>query len=81
VITAEDLQRLLAAEQKNATMVLIEGRIDVIGAGQLASPEYRGALEVISREDLANRIGEAPSEHDVAEQAGVLDAAISDLGA
>lgn len=81
MITAEDLQRLLAAEQKNATMVLIEGRIDVIGAGQLASPEYRGALEVISREDLANRIGEAPSEHDVAEQAGVLDAAISDLGA
>ena len=81
MITAEDLQRLLAAEQKNATMVLIEGRIDVIGAGQLASPEYWGALEVISREDLANRIGEAPSEHDVAEQAGVLDAAISDLGA
>ena len=81
MITAEDLQRLQAAEQKNATMVLIEGRIDVIGAGQLASPEYRGALEVISREDLANRIGEAPSEHDVAEQAGVLDAAISDLGA
>jgi hypothetical protein len=81
VITADDLQRLLAAEQRNATLVLVEGRIDVIGAGQLASPEYRGALEVISREDLAKRLGEAPSEHDVAEQAGVLDAAISDLGA
>ena len=69
------------AEQKNATMVLVEGRIDVIGAGQLALPDYRGALEVVSREDLVKRLGEAPSEHDVAEQAGVLDAAISDLGA
>ena len=81
MITADDLQRLLAAEQKNATMVLVEGRIDVIGAGQLASPEYRGALEVVSRDDLLKRLGDAPSEHDVAEQAGVLDAAISELGA
>jgi len=81
VITPDDLQRLLAADQKNATMVLIEGRIDVIGAGELASPDYRGAMEVISREDLVKRLGDAPSEHDVAEQAGLLDAAISDLGA
>ena len=81
MITADDLQQLLAAEQRNATMVLVEGRIDVIGAGQLASPDYRGALEVVSREDLVKRLGEAPSEHDVAEQAGVLDAAISELGA
>jgi hypothetical protein len=81
MITADDLRRLLAAEQNNATMVLVEGRIDVIGAGQLASPDYRGALEVVSREDLVKRLGEAPSDHDVAEQAGVLDAAISDLGA
>lgn len=81
MITADDLQRLLRAEQRNATMVLVEGRIDVIGAGQLASPDYRGALEVISREDLVKRLGNAPSEHDVAEQAGILDAAISDLGA
>jgi hypothetical protein len=81
MITADDLRRLLAAEQKNATMVLIEGRIDVIGSGQLASPDYEGALEVVSREDLVRRLGEAPSDHDVAEQAGVLDAAISHLGA
>ena len=81
MITADDLRRLLAADQKNATMVLVEGRIDVIGAGQLASAEYRGAIEVVSREDLVKRLGEAPSEHDVAEQAGVLDAAISELGA
>jgi hypothetical protein len=81
VITPDDLKQLLAAEQKNATMVLVEGRIEVIGAGQLASSEYRGAVEVISREDLVKRLGGSPSDHEVAEQAGVLDAAISDLGA
>ncbi|MGZ8817929.1 MAG: hypothetical protein ACXWZR_11060 [Mycobacterium sp.] len=60
MITADHLQRLLAAEQKNATLVPVEGRIDVIGPGQLASTEYRGALEVVSREDLVKRLGEAP---------------------
>jgi hypothetical protein len=81
VIRPDDLQRLLAANEKDAVLVLVEGRIDVIGAGQLASDEYRGALEVISRDDLARRLGDAPSEHDFAEQAGKLDAAITDLGA
>jgi len=81
VITPDDLQRLMEAEQNDAVLVMVEGRVDVIGAGQLASPEYRGALEVIARDELARRLGDAPSEHDFAEQAGVLDAAISDLGA
>lgn len=81
MITPDDLQRLMAAERNDAVLVMVEGRVDVIGAGQLASPEYRGALEVIARGELAKRLGDAPSEHDFAEQAGVLDAAISDLGA
>lgn len=81
MITPDDLRRLLAAGEKDAILVLVEGRIDVIGAAQLASEQYRGALEVVSRDDLARRLGEAPSDHDFAEQAGALDAAISDLGA
>jgi hypothetical protein len=31
----------------------------VIGAGQLAWEQYRGALEVICRDDLAKRLGDA----------------------
>jgi hypothetical protein len=61
-------------------LVLVEGRTEVIGTGQLASDQYRGALEVISREDLAKRLGDAPSEHDVAEQAALLDSTVSELG-
>jgi hypothetical protein len=79
-ISTDDVRRLLAAEESDAVLVLVEGRTEVIGAGQLASEPYRGALEVVSRDDLARRLGEAPSEHDFAEQAALLDSAVSELG-
>jgi hypothetical protein len=79
-ISTDDVRRLLAADNADAVLVLVEGRTEVIGAGQLASEQYRGALEVISRDDLAKRVGDAPSEHDLAEQAAALDTAVSDLG-
>ena len=79
-ISTDDVRRLLAADTADAVLVLVEGRTEVIGAGQLASEQYRGALEVISRDDLAKRVGDAPSEHDLAEQAALLDSAVSELG-
>jgi hypothetical protein len=79
-ISADAVRRLLQADEKDAVLVLVEGRTEVIGAGQLASEEYRGALEVVSQEDLIRRIGDKPSDHELAEQAAILDAAISELG-
>jgi hypothetical protein len=79
-ISTDDVRRLLQADEADSVLVLVEGRTEVIGAGQLASDQYRGAFEVISREDLAKRLGDAPSEHDVAEQAAQLDAAVSEMG-
>jgi hypothetical protein len=79
-ISSNDVRRLLAAEEPDAVLVLVEGRTDVIGASQLASEEYRGALEVVARDDLAKRLGNAPSEHDLAEQAAELDMAVNELG-
>jgi hypothetical protein len=80
-ISSDDVRRLLDSELKDAILVLVEGRTEVIGAGQLASEQYRGALEVVTREDLVRRLGGTePSDHDVAEQAAALDTAISDLG-
>jgi hypothetical protein len=38
-------------------------------------------MEVVTQEDLARRLGEAPSDRDFAEQAAALDTAISELGA
>ena len=45
-----------------------------------ASDEYRGALEVVARDDLIARVGESPSDHEIAEQAAQLDTAVSELG-
>ncbi|OBB28110.1 hypothetical protein [Mycolicibacterium elephantis] len=79
-ISTDDVRRLLHAEDKNAVLVLVESRTEVIGAGQLASEKYRGALEVISREDLLNRVGAEASERELTEQAAILDSAVSELG-
>ncbi|OBK77446.1 hypothetical protein [Mycobacterium sp. 1164985.4] len=80
MISTEDVRTLLQSEEKNAVLVVVEGRVDVIGAGRLASADYRGALEVVSREDLVNRIGETPSDREIEEQAAQLDTAVTELG-
>jgi hypothetical protein len=80
MISADDVRQLLAAAEKDAILVVIEGRAEVIGAGRLASDEYRGALEVVARDDLVRRIGESPSDHEISEQAALLDTAVSELG-
>lgn len=80
MISTDDVRRLLQADEKDAILVVIEGRAEVIGAGKLASAEYRGALEVVARDDLIQRIGESPSERELTEQATLLDTAVSELG-
>jgi len=79
-ISIDDVRLLLQSDEPDSVLVLVEGRTEVIGAGRLASEQYRGALEVVSRDDLVKRLGDAPSEHDLAEQAALLDSAISELG-
>jgi NADH dehydrogenase len=78
-VSADDVRRLHSAEG-DAVLVLIEGRADVVTADQLASDEYRGALEVITRRDLTARLGDDPSDHELTEQAAILDAEVSELG-
>lgn len=80
MISAEDVRALLRSEEKEPVLVVVEGRVEVIGAGQLASADYRGALEVVSRDDLVQRIGETPSDREIDEQAAQLDTGISELG-
>ena len=79
-ISTDDVRRLLQSGEPDSVLVLVEGRTEVISAGRLASEQYRGALEVVSRDDLVKRLGEGPSDHDLAEQAAELDMAISEMG-
>jgi hypothetical protein len=80
MISTDDVSRLLQSAGPDTVLVLVEGRTEVIGASQLSSEQYRGALEVISREDLVKRIGDSPDEHELAEQAALLDTEVSELG-
>ena len=80
MISPDDLRRLLGADEKDAILVLVEGRIEVIGAGKLASEPYRGALEIVSRDDLIRRVGDEPSDQVLTEQAVALDTAVTELG-
>jgi hypothetical protein len=81
IVTADDVRRLLAADEPDATLVLIEGRVAVVNAVEMDSDAYRGALELVSRDELLSRIGRRElSERELEEQAESLDVAVRDLG-
>ncbi len=80
MITADDVRRLLGSET-DAVLVLVEGRIDVVAPGDLETETYRGALQVITRDELVERAGgEQLSDRELSEQAAALDTAVSELG-
>lgn len=79
-VSADDVRQLLGAEGE-AVLVLIEGRAEVVTAGQLSSPQYQGALEIISRDELVKRVGGPDvDDRDLAEQAAALNTAVDELG-
>ena len=80
-IAADDVRRLLGADDTDAVLVLVEGHTDIIPAKELTSPAYRGALRVASRDEIIARTGTADlSDHELAEQAESLDVAVRNLG-
>ncbi|XTP37547.1 NAD(P)/FAD-dependent oxidoreductase [Mycobacterium sp. TJFP1] len=80
-ISAQDVRRLLDAEH-DSTLVLIEGRTEVITGQQKSSDQYRGAFEVISRDELLSRTGGAAhlTDDQISAQAAALDTAVNELG-
>ena len=80
MVTAEDVRRLLAAGA-DAVLVLVEGRVDVVEPAALDTDQYRGALQITTREELVRGAGgEQLSERELTEQAAVLDSEVSELG-
>lgn len=79
-ITTEHLRALLDAEEGGTTIGLVEGRIVVIPAGGLDTDEYRGALEVIDRDELVDRLGDDPTDDRVGDEAAALTAAVHLIG-
>lgn len=80
-ITADDVRLLLQNENPDAVLVMVEGRIEVIAQRDTDTPQYRGALQVTTRDDLLQRIGGSDlSDRMMEEQAAILDATVSELG-
>lgn len=80
MITADNVRQLLDSEI-DTVLVLIEGRVDVIDPAALDTDDYRGALQVITREELIEQAGgEQLSDRELVEQAAALDMAVAELG-
>jgi NADH dehydrogenase len=71
-ITPDHLRALLDADSDTATLALLEGRVEVSDADQ--------GLEVISRSELAGRLGDDPSDEELTRQAATLTAVVQELG-
>ena len=79
-INADDVRQLLGTDG-DTVLVLIEGRAEVVTAGQLSSSEYHGALEIISRDELLKRTGGTEvGDRELEEQAAALNTAVDELG-
>ncbi|MFE7741333.1 hypothetical protein [Nocardia sp. NPDC057455] len=76
-VTPDDLRRLLAGDEPDARLVLEEGQIRIErGCGS----EPRGML-ILSRADLADRLGADPDAAALATAAAELDAEVRLRGA
>jgi hypothetical protein len=81
-VTAHDVRRLLDSPEDDAALVAIEGRIEVAAPAALESADYRGALQIATRQEVLQQVGRAElSDRELAEQAEELDSALRNLGA
>jgi hypothetical protein len=80
-VTREHVRELLAAREDSATLVLLEGRAKVIAAAERSTDWYAGAVDVMSGEELARRIGtDSPSDRELDMMAGTLNTMVAQLG-
>jgi|tagenome__1003787_1003787.scaffolds.fasta_scaffold20939651_2 hypothetical protein len=77
-VNAEHLRRLLDSELPDPALVLIEGRVEVMDAGD---DRRDGALEVISREEFLRRAGRADlGDPELERHAANLSAGVDHIG-
>lgn len=80
-IDADDVRQLLAHQDADAALILLEGRIEVKTPAELASPNYRGALQIVTRAELQERAGGVDfADRELAELAADLDTAVQNMG-
>jgi hypothetical protein len=80
MIDESHVRKLYEAGNDDAALVLLEGRARVVDSpsGQEGSD---GALLVITKRDLVDRLGTAPADHDLRDLAQALSDTVGKLGA
>ncbi|WP_128374375.1 hypothetical protein [Streptomyces cavernae] len=82
MITPEHIEALLESDSDDPVLIVAAGSSVVVPASATATDRYRGAMEIISRQDLVDQLGtDAPSRRDLEEIATRLDATVAQLGA
>ncbi|MEV7397156.1 hypothetical protein [Aeromicrobium sp. NPDC092404] len=79
-ITVEHLRQLLAADAPDAILGLVGGAVEVLEPGQRDDEQHRGALEVVSRSALTERLGDDPGDEQLAAEAEALATSVQQLG-
>ncbi|PJE99352.1 hypothetical protein CUT44_05230 [Streptomyces carminius] len=86
-ITAEHVRELLSSTDPDPRLVLLAGRARVVPAAETDTDRYRGAVEIVSRDELTARLGSRgqdgpePSDRELTELAARLEAVVTGLGA
>ncbi|MEU3778435.1 hypothetical protein AB0F11_35595 [Streptomyces sp. NPDC032472] len=82
-VTPDQVRALLDPAGRDHSLVLLEGRTEVVPTARLTSPRYAGAVEVVSGRDLADALGSSgsPAAEDLDALTARLDTAITALGA
>ncbi|WP_030543412.1 hypothetical protein [Streptomyces albus] len=82
MITHEHVRDLLRSPDRQPVLVLLEGREQVVPAAELDGDRYRGAVEIISRDDLTALLPDTdPSDHELTEVASRLQTVAAERGA
>ncbi|GHH33556.1 hypothetical protein [Lentzea cavernae] len=79
-IPVQDLEQLLRSTKPEAALVLVEGRYVVADHDELATDALRGALSVVTRQELLDRVGEHPAGRELEEAAATLSSAVDNRG-
>ncbi|MFC6090704.1 hypothetical protein [Saccharothrix lopnurensis] len=80
-VKGSDLRELLASSTPDPTLVLVEGGLHIVQVDDLDTDAYRGALLLVSRQELLARGVDENSPDEVLEQqAAAVSTAVDRLG-
>ncbi|GGP42983.1 hypothetical protein [Saccharothrix coeruleofusca] len=76
-VAAEDLRKLLTSDLPDPTLVLVEGRVEVVKVDDLDTDALRGALLLTSRDELLARgVREDADDRQLQEHAAAISTVV-----